>query len=126
MTPMVTEFEFDLVFDLPAGPVEEGQLLDVLFEAGCDDAVIGLGAPGLAALAFRREGDDAESVIMAAVAQVALVLGAGAQLREVPRTSSAADVAARLQVTRQALQKRGMPPPSLGGLYRAGEMAPHR
>ena len=123
---METEFEFDLVFSLPAGKVDEGQMLDALFEAGCDDTVIGLGAPGLVALAFRREGGDAEAVISAAVAQVGQALGAGAQLREVrPDLVSLADVAARLQVTRQALQKRDMPPPSLGGLYRASEMAHH-
>lgn len=122
---MAIEFEFDLVFALPA-KVEEGQLLDALFEAGCDDAVIGLGAPGLVALAFRREGDDAEAVIAAAVGRVTPALGDGSKLREVrPDLVSLADVAARLQVTRQALQKRDMPPPSLGGLYRASEMALH-
>lgn len=50
----------------------------------------------------------------------------GTALREVrPDLVSLADVAARLNVTRQALQKRRMPPPSLGGLYRASEMPPY-
>jgi hypothetical protein len=73
-----------------------------------------------------REGDDAEAVISAAVAQPPPALAAGSLLREVrPDLVRLADLAARLQVTRQALQKRDMPSPSLGGLYRASEMVPH-
>lgn len=125
MTPE-TEFEFDLVVALPADAPEEGVLLDALFEAGCDDGVIGVGSAGLLGLSFTRPGMDAEAVIAATVDQVLSALPAGARLREVkPDLVSLADVAARLQVTRQALQKRDMPPPSLGGLYRAAEMPPY-
>ena len=64
-------------------------------------------------------------VISAAVKQVLSALPEGAQLREVkPDLVSLADVPARLSVSRQALQKRDMPPPSLGELYRASEMLP--
>lgn len=121
-----TEFEFDLVIALPANTPEEGALLDALFEAGCDDAVVGVGAAGLLGLGFTRTGADAEAVISAALTQVLSALPKGAQLREVkPDLVSLADVAARLHVTRQALQKREMPLPSLGGLYRAAEMLPY-
>jgi hypothetical protein len=76
-------------------------------------------------LGFTRGGEDAEVVISNAVKQVLSALPEGAQLREVkPDLVSLADVAARLSVSRQALQKRDMPPPSLGGLYRASEMLP--
>ncbi len=121
-----TEFEFDLVVALPADAPEEGALLDALFEAGCDDGVIGVGSAGLLGLSFTRSGMDAEAVISATVERVLSALPTGARLREVkPDLVSLADVAARLQVTRQALQKREMPPPSLGGLYRAAEMLPY-
>ncbi|MCW3784193.1 hypothetical protein [Defluviimonas salinarum] len=120
------EFEFDLVFALPAAGADEGAILDALFEAGCDDAAVGLGAPGMVGLSFTRSGGDAETVIMAAVDAVMPALPEGSVLREVkPDLVSLADVAARLHVTRQALQKRDMPPPSLGGLYRAAEMPPY-
>jgi hypothetical protein len=119
------DFEFELVVALPPDAPEQGVLLDALFEAGCDDGVIGVGAPGLLGLAFTRSGTDAEAVIAEAVSQVLGALPAGAALREVrPDLVSLADVAGRLAVTRQALQKRQMPPPSLGGLYRAAEMLP--
>lgn len=119
----VTEFEFDLVFALPRKNMDQDVIVDALFEAGCDDAVIGLGAPGLIGLAFTRSGEDAEGVIADAVKAALSALPEGTKLREVkPDLVSQGDVAARLQVSRQALQKRDLPPPSIGGLYRASEM----
>ena len=119
------EFEFDIVVSLPKGADDEAAIIDALFEAGCDDAVVGLGASGIIGLGFTRAGEDAEVVISGAVTQVLSALPTGTQLREVkPDLVSLADIAARLSVSRQALQKRDMPPPSLGGLYRASEMLP--
>ena len=119
------EFEFDIVVSLPKGADDEAAIMDALFEAGCDDAVVGLGASGIIGLGFTRAGEDAEVVISGAVTQVLSALPTGTQLREVkPDLVSLADIAARLSVSRQALQKRDMPPPSLGGLYRASEMLP--
>jgi hypothetical protein len=120
------EFEFDLVFALPPDAPDGGALLDALFEAGCHDGVVGIGSAGLLGLAFTRSGADAEAVIIGTIAQVLSTLPGGAELREVkPDLVSLAEVAARLRVSRQALQKREMPPPSLGGLYRAAEMLPY-
>jgi len=111
------EFEFDIVVALPKGAEDEDAIMDALFEARCDDAVVGLGASGIIGLGFTRAGEDAEAVIFDAVIQVLSALPKGAQLREVkPDLVSLTDVAARLSVSRQALQKRDMPPPSLGGL----------
>lgn len=118
-------FEFDLVCVLPEG-VDEGAIADALYEAGCDDAAVGLGASGLIGLGFTRVGQDPEAVISETVEQVLRGLPEGTKLREVkPDLVSLAEVAARLKVTRQALQKRKMPPPTLGGLYRASEMPPY-
>ncbi len=117
------EFEFDLIFALPEDASDEGAILDALYEAGCDDAAVGLGRPGSVGLAFIRTGQDPETVIVETIGQALAGLPEGAELREVrPDLVSLADVAARMQVTRQALQKRPMPPPSLGGLYRASQM----
>lgn len=120
---MTKEFEFDLVFALPRKGLDQDAILDALFEAGCGDAVVGLGAPGLIGLAFTRSGANAEDVIAGAVEAALSALPEGTRLREVkPDLVSQGDVAARLQVSRQALQKRELPPPSIGGLYRASEM----
>ena len=99
-----TEFEFDLVFVLPTPAPDEGALLDALHEAGCDDAVIGIGRPGCIGLAFIRPGRDAEAVIVEALRQAATALPKGSGLREVrPDFVSLADVAARMPLTRRAL-----------------------
>ena len=117
------EFEFELVFALPEGSPDEEAVLDALYEAGCDDATVGLGKRGAIGLAFVRRGADPETVIREATAQAKAGLPEGALLREArPDLVSLADVAARMRVTRQALQKRRMPPPSIGGLYRATEL----
>ena len=119
-------FEFDLVFALPDGPADEDAVLDALYEAGCEDAVVGLGGSGLVGVGLTRSGRDPETVISETAARLMKGLPAGTRLREVrPDLVSLADVAARLKVSRQALQKRPMPPPSLGGLYRASEMPPY-
>ena len=116
-------YEFDIVVALPEGKRDHEALLDALYQAECDDAVVGSGAPGLLGLGFTRSGPEAEAVILATIAQVLRALPKGARLREVkPDLVSLADVAARLSVSRQALQKRRMPPPSLGGLFRASEV----
>lgn len=119
------EYEFNIMVSLPDDSNEEAVMLDRLFEAGCDDAVVGLGTPGLVGVSFIRGGTDAEAVITEAIEQVMSALPEGSLLRNVgPDLVSLAEVAARLGVTRQALQKRKMPPPSLGGLYRASEILP--
>jgi hypothetical protein len=124
MTKVMTEdFEFDLIFALPRKDMDLDLILDALFEAGCDDAVVGLGAPGMVGLAFTRSGKNADDVIKGAVEAALKALPVGTKLREVkPDLVSQGDVAARLRVSRQALQKRELPPPSIGGLYRASEM----
>ena len=120
------EFEFDLVFALPTGAADEAAVLDALYAAGCGDAAVGLGAPGLVGVGITRSGPDPEAVISQTAERLLAALPEGAQLREVrPDLVSLAEVAARLDVTRQALQKRPMPPPSVGGLYRASEMPPY-
>ena len=120
------EFEFDLMFALPTGAADEGAVLDALYAAGCGDAAVGLGAPGLVGVGLTRSGPDPEAVISQTAERLLAALPEGAQLREVrPDLVSLAEVAARLDVSRQALQKRPMPPPSVGGLYRASEMPPY-
>jgi hypothetical protein len=91
------EFEFDIVIALPKGAEDEDAIMDALFEAGCDDAVVGLGASGIIGLGFTRVGEDAEVVISEAVTQVLSALPKGVQLREVkPDLVSLAIVAACL------------------------------
>ena len=117
------EFEFDVLASLPNGKIDEDAVLDDLYEAGCGDALVGLGMPGIVGVSFIRTGPDAESVIADAIKQVMSALPEGSLLREVrPDLVSLAEVAARLGVDCRVLEKRKIPPVSQGGLYRVSEV----
>lgn len=120
----MANFEFDLIFALPKGDFDVFELSDAVFEAGFDDAVVGTGQAGLLAVAIEAEGEDAESVIVRAARLILQYLPKGCALREVrPDLVSLADVAKKLNIKRQALQKREMPAPALSGYYRITEVA---
>ncbi|WP_349360977.1 hypothetical protein [Stappia sp.] len=121
---MAERFEFELVFALPDSNTDPVDLSNAIFEAGFDDAIVATGLPGLVAVELDMTGQPAEGPILDAVRRLLAVLPAGSRLREVrPDLVSLADVAERLGVRRQALQKRAMPAPSFGGLYRVDEIA---
>lgn len=56
------EYEYTLKFQLNEHE-DTDSLLERLAEAGCDDAVVGLGQPGRLALAFIRESSSAKEAI---------------------------------------------------------------
>ncbi len=122
---MTQKFEFELVFELPEGTHDPFALSDAVFEAGFEDAVIGTGNPRLLGIELEAEGDDAEEVILSAARAIVGGLPEGSRLRETrPDLVSLSDVAEKLHIRRQALQKRKeMPLPSVGGLYRIDELA---
>jgi hypothetical protein len=116
-------FEFDIIFALPEGKHDAFDLSDVVYEAGYDDAVIGTGQAGRLAVALELEGDSAESAILTAARAILQHLPVGSVLREVrPDLVSLADVAKRLNIQRQSLQKRAMPPLAMAGFYRVTEI----
>ena len=63
----IREFQFDVMIRLPQGSPDIEDVLDRLFQAGCDDAVVGCGNPGMLGLSFIREGTDRETVVAEAV-----------------------------------------------------------
>jgi len=118
------QFEFEIIFSLPPGEHDHFILSDAVIEAGFEDALIGTGNPKLLAVEFVASGEDAESAILNAARAIMSNLPAGTRLHEVrPDLVSLADVAAKLDVTRQTLQQRDMPLPVAGGLYRIDEIA---
>lgn len=121
---MPTVFEFELLFALPGDEPVSDEMIDRLYEAGLDDAVVGTGMTGMVAVSMEREGEHAEGTILEAIQQCLLALPEGSELREVrPDLVSLAEVAGKLDVSRQALQKRrDIPKPAVAGLYRTSEI----
>lgn len=121
---MAEQIEFELVFGLPKGEYDPFELSDAVFEAGFEDAIVGTGNPRLLGVELEGEGDDIEAVILDTARAIIKHLPEGTELREVrPDLVSLADVAEKLDVSRQTLQKREMPLPVAGGLYRIDEVA---
>lgn len=132
---MSTVYEFTLIFGFPEGAAEPATYLDLLFEAGCDDATAGVGRPGMIALDFARQAVSAEKAVASAVRDVQHALPAAALVEVAPDLVNLTDIAGHLGVTKQNIQKyaaggkhRGKPafpppifsgPPSLWHLYDA-------
>ena len=74
----IREFQFDVMIRLPKCCPDVEDVLDRLYGAGCDDAVVGLGTPGLLGLSFIRQGTDQEAVVAGAVKDAIAGLPAGA------------------------------------------------
>ena len=122
---MARKYEFELDFEVPEEASKDRfDLADAVYEAGFDDVAIGLGVPGLIAVPLEHEGVTARSALLDAARRILKHLPKGSKLRSAgPDLVTLADVADRLEVRRQALQKKRMPPPVTCGLFRASEIA---
>ena len=67
---MSETYEFVLIFSLPAATADTDELIERLGQAGCADALVGVGKPGEVALDFCREAHSFDAAISSAVADV--------------------------------------------------------
>ena len=64
------EYVFTLKYQLAAQDADFDEIVERLGEAGCDDALVGIGQPGRIALEFTREAESAEAALISALANV--------------------------------------------------------
>ena len=64
------ECTFTLAYQLPSDDIDMDAIMDRLAEAGCDDALVGVGQPGRLALEFVREAPSAHDAIEGAIEDV--------------------------------------------------------
>lgn len=102
---MTTVFDFNLVFALPDGGGKAEAYLDALFEAGCDDATIGLAVPGRIALAFSREATSADAAIKSAIQAVCKAVPGARLIEAGPDLVNLAEIADVVGFSRQNMQK---------------------
>ena len=99
------EYGFVLNFTLPPGAESPDALIDALFEAGCDDATIGVGMHGMIGLDFTRAASSAEDAIRSAERDVSRAIP-GAKLVQVgPDLVGLTDMARIFGFTRQNMRK---------------------
>ncbi len=137
VTVIMDAFEFTLIFRLPrhrgAQDAPDASChLDALFEAGCDDALIGLGRAGYMALNFSREAADAEAAVNSASADVMAAIP-GADLVEArPDLVGATEIAtltgcSRQNVRKHLVDKKNAPAPVYSGgatLWHLSDLVP--
>ncbi|SOB78061.1 hypothetical protein SAMN04488490_3907 [Marinobacter sp. LV10R510-11A] len=101
---MNPDFYFTLTFAMPE-TIEVEEIEGRLFEAGCDDAIIGLGQKGRLALNFTREATSAETAILSALRDVQQALPQTRLVEAGPDLVGISDMAKLLEFSRQNMRK---------------------
>lgn len=110
MVMTMTEYEFVLRFQLPTDDDKPESFLDALYEAGCDDAVVGVGLAGYLSLDFTREAESAKKAVQSAINNVQKAIPNATLIEVSPdllNTTEIADLCSeRVQkISRQAIRK---------------------
>lgn len=99
------EYTFTLKYQLADDNPDIEALVERLGEAGCDDALVGIGQPGRLALEFTREAHCAEAAVRSALADVQRAIGSARLIEASPDLVGLTDVAETVGVSRQNMRK---------------------
>ncbi|MDR1967267.1 MAG: DNA-binding protein [Burkholderiaceae bacterium] len=99
------EYTFTLKYQLADDDCDPDALVERLGEAGCDDALVGLGQPGRLALEFAREAADADAAVRSALADVRRAAPSAMLIEVAPDLVGLTDVAEIVGVSRQNMRK---------------------
>jgi predicted DNA-binding transcriptional regulator AlpA len=106
------EYIFTLKYQLADDDRDPDVLVERLGEAGCDDALIGIGQPGRLALEFTREAENAEAAVCSALADVRNAVPSARLIEVAPDLVGLTDVAEIVGVSRQNMRKLMLAYPS--------------
>jgi len=101
----MNEYDFTLKFSLPSEMMVDDAILDKLFEAGCDDAMIGVGMPGCLSLDFTRKAKSASAAVFSAIKNVKAAVPGINLIEAAPDLVGLTDMAEILGCTRQNMRK---------------------
>ena len=99
------EYEFALRFVVRSIEVISDELVEQLGDAGCDDALIGVGHAGRIAMEFARTSDSAHEAILSAIRDVRGVLPDAELVEVTPDIVGLTDVAEMVGCSRQNMRK---------------------
>ena len=100
----MADYDFTLKYDITALKCEPDTLLNPLYEAGCDDAIIGIGRPGRIALNFTREARSASEAVSSALRDVKKALPEAKLIEATPDFVGLTDIADILGCSRQNIR----------------------
>ncbi|QDQ28702.1 DNA-binding protein [Chitinimonas arctica] len=99
------EYTFTLKYQLAEQDRDPDALVGRLGDAGCDDALVGIGQPGRLALEFTREAESAQDAVRSALSDVKRAVPSAKLVEAVPDFVGLTDVAELVGVSRQAMRK---------------------
>ena len=106
------EYTFTLKYQLTDADCDPDALVERLGEAGCDDALVGIGQPGRLALEFTREAADADEDVRSALTDVRRAAPTARLIEVAPDLVGLTDVADMVGVSRQNMRKLMLAHPS--------------
>ena len=101
----MTDYEFTLKFALPDANDDPDRHIEALAEAGCDDALVGVGQNGRIALDFTRSAKSAFEAVSSALRDVRKAIPDAALIEASPDFVGLTDVADVAGFTRQNMRK---------------------
>ncbi|KHD09290.1 DNA-binding protein [Candidatus Thiomargarita nelsonii] len=99
------EFEFTLKFALTDTSKDASCYVELLGEAGCNDALVGIGQKGRIAFAFCREAESAYQAVLSAIKNIKSVIPDAELIEATPDMVGISDIADLLGLTRQNLRE---------------------
>lgn len=99
------EYTFILKYQLADDDRDADALVERLGEAGCDDALVGIGQPGRLALEFTRDAADAATAVRSALTDVRRAVPSARLIEVAPDLVGLTDVADIVGVSRQNMRK---------------------
>jgi hypothetical protein len=101
---MMDNYTFSLNFTLPKGDDPE-RYLDALYEAGCDDAVMGVGQFGMLGMDFTRAAASAEDAVRSAIENVRTAVPGATLAQAGPDLVGLTEMAVIFGFSRQNMRK---------------------
>jgi hypothetical protein len=101
----VSAYDFELLFALPMPGDDPEQYVEALGDAGCTDALLGVGRRGQIAMMFTREAASAEAAVLSAIKDVMGAVPGARVVETAPDLVGLSDVAELLGVSRQNVRK---------------------
>jgi len=99
------KYIFTLKYQLAVDDCEPDGIVERLGEAGCDDALVGIGLPGRLALEFTREAASADAAVCSALTDIRRAVPSAKLIEAAPDLVGLTDAAEIVGVSRQNMRK---------------------